>query len=508
MITSENIDCIVLGLIDAALAIFLALMIFSIRLSSVYGTGVPDTGEAGTIMEYEKKLFDTNRPMTVNIVLDTDRWTDLLANASEKKWKSCDVVINGTRFHDVGIRAKGDSSLSSIAEDPNSSRYSFKLKFDKYMKGQSCFGLDKLCLNNNFGDATNMKEAFVYDMFRFLGADASLYNYAKVMVNGEYWGVYLALEAVDHAFLTRNYGMADGALYKPGGSAGQEDREWDYLEEAEWEMEEDTGTSSLQRDTDHKDVNGGEAEGMPGEAGDEGGADLNYIDDNLAGYRAIWSCQVNETNERDHRRVVEALKNIGKKKRLESYMDMDNILRYMAVHNFSVNNDSLSGDGAHNYYLYENNGKLNLIPWDYNLCLGAYELWQEMEEKKTEAYFGTTQTATDMVNHPIDDPWRSTAFFDGILQDGKYCKKYHEYYGKLVKQYILGGGFDVFYSRTRSQIDVLVKKDPNALYSYEAYDKAAKMLKQTVNLRGKSVKGQLNGTVPSTKDGQKQNPEN
>ena len=482
MITSNNIDCIVLGLIDAALAVFLSLMILSNWLSPVYGYGVPDTGEAGTAVEYEEKLFDTDRPMTVSIVMDTDKWADLLANASEKKWQSCDVVINGTRFHDVGIRAKGDSSLSSIAGDPDRSRYSFKLKFDKYIEGQSCFGLDKLCLNNNYGDATNMKEAFVYDMFRFLGADASLYNYAKIMVNGEYWGVYLALEAVDNAFLRRNYGTADGALYKPGGSAGQEYREGEFL----WEAEEMSGEAEI---------------------GDEGGADLNYIDDDLASYRAIWSCQVNRTNEHDHRRVVEALKNIGEKKNPGTCMDVDNILRYMAVHNFSVNNDSLSGDGAHNYYLYEENGKLNLIPWDYNLCLGAYEMEWSMEEEKSEGDPGTAETATDMVNHPVDDPWRMTSFFDGILQDEKCLGKYHEYYGKLVDQYILGGGFDVFYYRTRSQIDELVRSDPNALYSYEAYDRAAEMLKQTVNLRGQSIKGQLNGTIPSTKDRQKQNPE-
>ena len=60
-----------------------------------------------------------------------------------------------------------------------------------------------------------MKEALIYDMYQYLGADASLYNYAKLSVNGEYWGVYLALEAVEDSFLLRNYGVQDGELYKP-----------------------------------------------------------------------------------------------------------------------------------------------------------------------------------------------------------------------------------------------------------------------------------------------------
>lgn len=58
------------------------------------------------------------------------------------------------------------------------------------------------------------------------------------------------------------------------------------------------------------------------------------------------------------------LKNISQGTDLESYMDIDNLLRYMAVHVFSVNEDSLSGRMAHNYYLYEYNGQLNLFPWD------------------------------------------------------------------------------------------------------------------------------------------------
>ena len=65
------------------------------------------------------------------------------------------------------------------------------------------------------------------------------------------------------------------------------------------------------------------------------------------------------------------MKNISEGTDLENYMDIDNLLKYMAVHIFSVNDDSLSGNMAHNYYLYESGGKLNLIPWDYNLAFGG-----------------------------------------------------------------------------------------------------------------------------------------
>lgn len=172
-------------------------------------------GDTGISMEYEMALFDTDSIISINILMDEADWDDMLKNAIAEEYYQCDVEINGTTFCRVAIRPKGNTSLTSIASDPTTDRYSFKLEFDHYVDGQTCFGLDKLILNNNYADATNMKEVLVYDMYRYLGADASLCNYAKISVNGEYWGVYVALEAVEDSFLLRNYGVQNGELYKP-----------------------------------------------------------------------------------------------------------------------------------------------------------------------------------------------------------------------------------------------------------------------------------------------------
>ena len=166
-------------------------------------------------MEYESKLFNTDEIISVNIKMDEDDWNKMLKNATSEEYYVCDVTINGTTIKNVAIRPKGNTSLSAIAMDEDTDRFSMKLEFNHFVEGQTCFGLDKLILNNNYADATNMKEAIIYDMFQYLGADASLYNYAKVSVNGEYWGVYLALEGVEDSFMLRNYGTQNGELYKP-----------------------------------------------------------------------------------------------------------------------------------------------------------------------------------------------------------------------------------------------------------------------------------------------------
>ena len=214
--------------------------------------------------------------------------------------------------------------------------------------------------------------------------------------------MYLALEAVDESFLQRTYGNQKGALYKPGNADAQ-----DGSEEGDWS--EDEMLSEVMEMMEE----GGEDDWQEGV--NEGGAELKYIDDDLSSYWGIWPSQINKTTEEAHKRVVRALKSIGEKKDLESYIDMDNVLRYMAAHQFSVNNDSLSGDGAHNYYLYETDGRLNLIPWDYNLCFGAYDIELGMGEDSV-----TEQTATDVVNMSIDDKWAHTTFFDGILENDTY----------------------------------------------------------------------------------------
>ena len=89
------------------------------------------------------------------------------------------------------------------------------------------------------------------------------------------------------------------------------------------------------------------------------------------------------------------------------------------------------------------------------------------------------------------------------MEDETYHSQYYTYLQQLVSEYIDGGGFDAFYERVRSQIDELVKTDPTAFYSYDEYLTAADTLYQVVKLRGQSIQGQLDGSIPSTEEAQR-----
>ena len=547
MVTNKYITKIASVIMAAAVILCLLACAFSQKLQAVYGNNA-------VAMEYESKLFDTDQIMDIDILMDEDDWNDMLENAISEEYYSCDVVVNGKTFYSVGIRPKGNTTLSSIVNDPDTDRYSFKLEFDHYIEGQTCYGLDKLILNNNYADATNMKEAIVYDMYQYLGVDASLYNYAKISVNGDYRGVYLALEAVEDSFMLRNYGTEDGNLYKPesmgiGGGVdgngfpqkgempdgtdfpqkGEMPDGTDFPQKGEMpdgngfpqkgempdgadfpqkgEMPDGEGFPQKGEMPDGEDFpqmgeapNGEAADIKMGIMGGNGGSDLNYTDDDLDSYSTIWDGEITDTDKKDHKRVVEALKNISEGTDLETYMDVDNILKYMAVHTFVVNDDSLSGTMAHNYYLYEYNGKLNILPWDYNLSFGGMSMGGKMG--------GQSLGATSVINDAIDTPFSITDFFDALLENEEYLEQYHGYLNKLVEKYVNGGEFEKTYERIRSQIDDLVGNDPTAFYSYEEYEEAANMLIEVVQLRAKSVSGQLAGTIPSTDEGQQQDSSN
>ena len=592
MVTNKHFPKLIVVVMAVAVVLCFLAMAFADELSVLLGgTGVK--------MEYESKLFNTDEIISVDIEMDEDEWNKMLSSAMTEEYYVCDVVINGKSVKNVAIRPKGNTSLSAIAMDADNNRYSLKLEFDHFVDGQTCYGLDKLILNNNYADATNMKEALIYDMFQFIGADASLYNYAKVTVNGEYWGVYLALEAVEESFQLRNFGTQDGELYKPdsmemgGGNSDSSSSSKSSVPDMGnadasrfagktppsrpgssdagevTTKADDTGTTvaadaetgasqsssrpssgasgfdlSNMPDMGSFDPNnmpemgdfdpnnvpeGFDPNNIPGGGSDTttepatettapaettasddstktsesrsgssrggfsrgGGANLNYTDDELDSYSTIWDGAITGTSKADQRRVVTALKNISEGTDLETYLDVDNVLKYMAVHVFSVNMDSLSGSMAHNYYLYEYDGQLNLFPWDYNLSLGGMSM-------------GSGGDGTSVVNDAIDTPFSGTQFFNALLENEEYLARYHAYLQQLVDEYVNGGRFEETYNRIRSQIDALVETDPNAMYTYEQYLNAVEILYEVVNLRAQSIDGQLKGTIPSTDAGQRE----
>ena len=190
------------------------------------------------VMGYENRLFDETKVHTIDIVIDD--WDAFLATCQSEEYSVCSVLIDGEAYNNVGIRGKGNTSLSTVSS-MDSDRYSFKIEFDQYDSTKSYYGLDKLCLNNIIQDKTYMKDFLAYQLMEEFGVNAPLCSYVYITVNGEEWGLYLAVEAIEESFLQRNYGSHYGELYKPdsmsmgGGRGNGKDFDMEDLDFSQFE---------------------------------------------------------------------------------------------------------------------------------------------------------------------------------------------------------------------------------------------------------------------------------
>lgn len=235
MSTSRRIE--VVAVIVIALALVGAVVAYALGI----GRAASSTGHE---MAYEQALFDTSRVHTIDIVMDD--WDGFIDNCENEEYVSCAVVVDGESYKNVAIRAKGNTSLSSVSS-MDSDRYSFKIEFDHYNDGTTYHGLDKLSLNNVIQDNTYMKDYLTYYLMGSFGVDSPLASHAYITVNGEDWGLYLAVEGVEDSFLERNYGNETGELYKPdsmgmggGRGNGREFNMDEVLEELESENEDES----------------------------------------------------------------------------------------------------------------------------------------------------------------------------------------------------------------------------------------------------------------------------
>lgn len=415
----------------------------------------------------------------------------------------------------MSFATKGNSSLSQVANDPESNRYSFKINFGKFVKGQTYYGLNKLNLNNIYADGTYMKDYISYEIFRQAGVDAPLTSYVWLTINGEDHGLYLAIEDISESYLDRT-NDGKGVLYKPeaegldvvngdaaqpkAGNAPVEPGNRPHgggMPSGQLTMPEDGQMPSF------PDV-GSEESAVPGDWMPEAepnlssaanGADLKYTDDDIGSYSDIFDNNKTDADEEDQRRVILALKALSEKEDLDSYLDTEEIIRYFAAHIFVMNYDSYIGTMLHNYYLYENDGKLAMLPWDYNEAFGSFSRGKEQSD------------TTVLINTGIDTPLSCTTednrpMWSWIVSDDEYLEQYHAIFDKLIETFFESGKCAEDIDAVYEMILPYVEKDPTAFCTVDQFKTAVSTLKRFCELRSKSIRTQLDGTLATKTDEQ------
>lgn len=379
----------------------LALVVFAFL---VFGVASREDAEAKEY-PYLDNLFAEGVVNEINIEISEEDWADLVENPLEETYYAVDVTINGETLSNVALRTKGNNTLTSVASS-DSDRYSFKIDFDYFNDGENYYGLKKLNLNNNYGDASYMREYISYRIMGEMGIPVPATSYTHITINGEEWGLYLAVEPIDEVFLERTFGDSTGDLYKPDGT----------------------------------------------------GADLVYRGDDMSEYPGL----VLKTNEEtsDGSAILDLMKALESGEGLEDVLDVDEVLRYLAANVALANYDSYLGNTTHNYYLYEQDGRFTIVPWDYNYSFGGFG------GGEVDIYEPTNQSMG--MGGGNEKP-----LVDTLLSQDVLLAQYESYLAEIAETYFTEAYMSQIVSETAEMIAPYVEKDDTAFFTYDEFLEAS-----------------------------------
>ncbi|HCP45655.1 MAG TPA: spore coat protein CotH, partial [Deltaproteobacteria bacterium] len=389
--------------------------------------------------------FITDRVIAVEIEIEDSDWQAILADPESETYQPANLVYDGERLDQVAVRVKGNSSLNAVVGDPDSVRFSFKLDTNRLVSGQKFRGVKKLNFNNGFKDPSLIREHLGYRLAREVGLPAARTAFADLTVAGIHLGLYTVVEHVDDDFVERWFDEDDGDLYKPDWPDGS----------------------------------------------------LLYRGENIEDYGGLQL----ETNEdtSDHSaflRFVDVI-NHGADEDLESVLDAEMMLRYMALNSVLVNLDSYTGNG-HNYYCYEQDGVFVVIPWDLNEAFGNFKCGCNRSE-----------ILGFMMDEPTCGAVEDKPLVQRMLAVDEHRARYHALLQEMLDGPFSSSSMDSWIEEAADLIRATVAQDTTKFYTTDEFERnvsdgdvaGAIGLKAFVAERAASLQAQLKGGAPSSADG-------
>lgn len=231
-------------------------------------------------------------------------------------------VINGVRFDSVGVKYKGNSSYNA-----NNAKNPLHIELD-YLRSQSYQNVTDIKLSNVFNDPSFVREVMSYDILRSY-MEAPRANFARVTVNGTYYGLMTNCESISKKFVADHFYVAGQPFIKgnPVGGAGP-------------------GSSTY--------------------------PDLRYLGTSQTAYARGYELK-SSTGWTELINLCDTLNNHTAA--LPKVLDVDRAIWMLAFNNVLVNLDSYSGGFRQNYYLYRDADKrFNPIVWDLNMSFGGFQM--------------------------------------------------------------------------------------------------------------------------------------
>ncbi|MDB6037848.1 MAG: hypothetical protein JWM99_1689 [Verrucomicrobiales bacterium] len=292
-------------------------------------------------------------------------------------WVHAELTAGKISYTNIAVRYKGHFTYGA-----SSRLLKRSLKIDLVHYGEKGrFGsLKKLTLNAGILDPGKSREALAYAVYRDANVPAPRTAFAEVYLtvpgryNGELLGLFTLVEDIDDSFLQDHFGEANGLLLKPEGVRGP-----DFLG-IDWKDYIDRYKPVREASTD-------QAEAL------------------IALARLIDQSKPEEFREK-----------------IESCLDVDEFLRYLAVTAMVVDLDSPLAM-PQNFYLYfsAKSKKLLYLPWDLDLSFAAWPMGGSPDEQMNLSLIHPYTGRYKLIDRVLNVPKFRALYLEIVSQISATC---------------------------------------------------------------------------------------
>jgi len=369
-------------------------------------------------------VFADDAVRRVDFSVSQQNWDLMWVDVDAEVEVEADAVVFGTSLPSIGLRMKGNSSLTNPSR-----KKPWKIDTNEFVEEQEYENLKMLIFNNGFKDPSLAREVLAYEMMSFAGVPASHTCMVEIWISieqapPEFWGVYTMVERVDEKYIFNRFGNKGGNLYK--------------------------GTRQ---------------------------ADLSYRGDDIAAYPVYDGepCYAKKTNEEeaDYSDILELLRVLNTApdetfaQDIEAVLNVDGYLRYLAATLLHGNLD-VHMYMDQNFYLYcnEATGRFEWIPWDLN------ESWGQFGDRTANE----THALYDLMGGVGGPGLPYNVLFDRVLAVPEYRRALAAYYDLLLRYHFDADAIAAEARAVHDLVESYVKQGDKmytgvgAMYDYTDFD--------------------------------------
>jgi spore coat protein CotH len=286
------------------------------------------------VMSYSKDvpLYDIKTLRTIFLEFEDSDWeSELEAFYHTDVEVPVKMTVDGQIYENVGVRFRGNTSYQMASRGQ---KRPLNITMDLVDTKQRLYGYSTLNLLTSNSDPTFLRQVLYQQISRTYYPSLNA-NYIRLVINGESWGIYINLQQFSTEFTKEAFGSAKGARWKVPVNMG-------------------------------------------GMRGGGGGSGMAYLGENAASYKSFYEIKGNDDpnswaalinlcrvlNQTPANKLEEALKPI---------LDIDGVLRYLAVDNVFINSDGY-WTRASDYLIYQDkDGRFHIIPNDTSETMNEAE---------------------------------------------------------------------------------------------------------------------------------------